>query len=117
MTSQVLEVLPQPLQISALPLYQQCGVNNVAWSRNDAMAVIRYLRTLEISVLGGDVYQFDKGLLTLTFDNWSCEKHPHESHEEYADRSQDVGLKYIESYANLGNVNPWFALVLGSESA
>jgi len=111
MDNPIFRRLPDSLQMSAQTLLEQCGVNNVAWSRADTLAVLESIGAMKVAVLGGDVYQFSNGRLSLTFDNWYCERQQGESPEEFASRSLSFGRDYVARYAVPENPSPWFALV------
>ncbi|HYW12857.1 MAG TPA: Imm40 family immunity protein [Longimicrobium sp.] len=103
--------LPMPLAKHAIPL-DEVGVNNVAWSSDHAFEVLQHLRVMGYGVLGGDVYEYQHGGLSLTYDNWSCDQNPGEPTSEYVRRSVATATDYIRTHASYRPTNCCYAMVL-----
>jgi hypothetical protein len=106
-----IELLPKELGDSGRDLRDECGVNNVAWNRKNAMMVVECLDP-KFAILGGDVYAMSAGQLSLTIDNWSCERGASEEDDVYIERSRARALQYLTSYQSPDNVDPWFTIVV-----
>lgn len=74
------------------------GINDLAWSKEDAKNLINEIMKDKVGILGGDVYKLTPKRLEPLSDNWSCEPKETESEEEYYSRSKSESLKYIENY-------------------
>jgi hypothetical protein len=74
------------------------GINDLAWSKENAKKLINTIMKDKIGILGGDVYKLTLKSLESLSDNWSCEPMEDESEEEYYSRSKSESLKYIENY-------------------
>lgn len=77
---------------------EKYGINDLAWSKEDAQALINSIMKDRVGILGGDVYKIESNRLEPLYDNWSCEIMKNESQEEYYLRSKIESLKYIENY-------------------
>ncbi|NGX38072.1 MAG: hypothetical protein K1000chlam2_01243 [Chlamydiae bacterium] len=77
---------------------EKYGINDLAWSKEDAKSLINAIMKDEIGILGGDVYKLTLNRLEPLCDNWSCEPIGTGSEEEYYSKSKSESLKYIENY-------------------
>ncbi len=77
---------------------EKYGLNDLAWSKEDATDLIQAIMKDRIGILGGDVYKLKSNRLEPLNDNWSCEPMSAESEEEYYVRSKTKSLNYIENY-------------------
>ena len=77
-------------------------LNDLAWTKEDALALIDSIINDEIGILGGDVCKITSSHLEFLYDNWSCEIDENELKEKYYSRSKIESKKYIENYP----VNP-----------
>ncbi len=86
------------------------GVRNWALDKDVALAALEQLRTMQVAVLGGDVYTVSGASLESNYDNWYCNRNSGEADVDFVERSISKARSYITSYqANLGNV--FFAIV------
>ena len=85
------------------------GIENWALSRPQALAAIEDLKSLKLTVLGGDVIQFVQDTPQLTYDNWFCEIEDNESNIAFAKRSLIVAKSFISGYRNADVPEPFFA--------
>jgi hypothetical protein len=76
----------------------QYGINDLAWSKKDAISLIGTIMKDKIGILGGDVYKLTSNRLEPLYDNWSCEPTNVEPEDEYYFRSKSESLSYIENY-------------------
>jgi hypothetical protein len=74
------------------------GINDLAWSKEDAKSLINQIMKDKVGILGGDVYKLTPKRLEPLSDNWSCEPMETEPEEDYYSRSKSESLKYIENY-------------------
>lgn len=77
---------------------EKYGIDNFAWSKENALKLIHMIEKEKIGILGGDVYKLASNLEPLS-DNWSCEPKETESEEEFYIRSKKESLEYIENYS------------------
>ena len=87
------------------------GIDELAWSRRDALHVIRLACEAGIGVLGGDVYRQDSGRYVPIYDSWYCERGEEERPGEFCTRSFEKATDYIQSYPESGG-SILFTLVL-----
>ena len=73
---------------------EKYGINDFAWTKEDAKNLICMIQKDKIGILGGDVYRLTSYLEALS-DNWSCEPNRSESEEDFFVRSKEEYLKYI----------------------
>jgi hypothetical protein len=102
-------------------LLQDCGLSlhtlnpgsqETALDRNSALEALRILSNYDISVLGGDVLEKNRGALQYTYANWYCTKHESEVHKQFARRSQRQAITYISKFIPTSGCLPFFVLVL-----
>lgn len=77
---------------------EKYGLNDLAWSKEDAKNLIRAIMKDRVGILGGDVYKLTSNRLEPLYENWACEQAAIESEEEFFLRSKFESLKYIENY-------------------
>ena len=77
---------------------EEYGINELAWTKENAKNIIQEIIEDKIGVLGGDVYKLSNNHLEPLSDNWACEPNVNESKEEYFFRSKLESLRYIEEY-------------------
>lgn len=75
-------------------------LNDRAYSKDDAIDLIKSIMNDEIGIWGGDVLQLVDNRLNPLSDNWYSEPKINESKEEFFFRSKSESLKYIESYSS-----------------
>jgi predicted aspartyl protease len=83
-------------------------INNWALNRDEAITAILKLYSLEIPILGGDVYKIVDDCFDFTYDSWCCDKNIGETDSQYLKRSIDESLQYIKNYLD---DNVFFAIV------
>ena len=77
---------------------EKYGLNDLAWSQEDAKTLINQIMNEKIGILGGDIYKLTLSRLESLSENWCCEPIQGESKEEYCFRSKSESLNYIENY-------------------
>ena len=77
---------------------EEYGLNDLAWSKEDAKKLLNEIMKDKIGILGGDVYRLTPTRLEPLPDSWSCEPMENEPEEHYYFRSKSESLKYIENY-------------------
>ena len=73
------------------------------WSKEIIIKFITDINTNSFVILGGDVLKVNKqnGFYEHTYDNWYVSKRaPKESFEDYAKRSREKALLYIQNYTS-----------------
>lgn len=87
------------------------GLNELAWSKTSAIAVIESVSTQNVVILGGDVYRRMSNDIASTYDNWSCTRLEGELQDAYAKRSCKKALDFITNYDTTNNEEIMFVLV------
>ncbi|MBX9838779.1 MAG: hypothetical protein K2X69_10770 [Silvanigrellaceae bacterium] len=77
---------------------ERYGLNDLAWTKEDAKKIINDIMEDEIGILGGDVYELTEDYLAPVYDNWLCKKNKNESLNDYYLKSKVESLNYIENY-------------------
>lgn len=90
---------------------EEYGLNDLAWSKEDATNLINSIMKDRIGILGGDVYKLTSNRLEPLYDNWACEPSAAESEEEYYLRSKSEALKYIENHLVQAGENIVFSII------
>ena len=91
---------------------EHIGVANLAWRREDALAILEALQGTSIAVLGGDVLDTAEGHLTYNYSNWFVEPLPQEAWSAFVIRSHRRAAEYIASYRHPNTGACAFTLVL-----
>ncbi len=87
------------------------GVNNWALDRDQAILTIDRLESLNIPILGGDVYEIVDDRMESNYDSWHCDRNPEEGIDEFVERSAGCARKYISNYNNPRGRKTYFVLV------
>lgn len=87
------------------------GINDVAYSKCEALKMITNLEEQGIPVLGGDVFILKENIPIPTYDNWYCDKNPQESYKEYVLRSCKKACEYVSTYRSNDLNNVVFSLI------
>lgn len=87
------------------------GINNVAYSKCEALRMIGCFEEQGIPVLGGDVFLLKDNIPSLTYDNWYCDKNPQESDQEYVIQSCKKAYEYVSTYNSADSNKVLFSLV------
>lgn len=74
---------------------EKYGLNDLAWSKEDAQNLIGAIMNDNVGILGGDIYKLNQDKLEILSDNWYCE--PMKTAEDYM-RSKVQSLNYIKKY-------------------
>ncbi len=69
-----------------------------AFSREEALKVVEEFKSLEVPILGGDVYALVEGTFNPNYDNWFYDPLPNEEQFEFLSRSLNKAALYIDSY-------------------
>lgn len=86
------------------------GVRNWALDRQAALAALERLATLQVAVLGGDVYAVRGESVESNYDSWYCTRDSGEGKAAFVVRSIAKAKSYIANYkAATGSV--LFAMV------
>ena len=92
------------------PLFD-VGINNWALTKSEAINVIEQLASLQVPILGGDVYQIINGTMQSNYDNWYCEPLPGETKSNFVERSKNKAKDFIMTYKSKDSYNTFFLLV------
>ena len=90
---------------------EEHGLNDLAWSKEDAINLIQSIMKDRVGILGGDVCELTSNRLKFCGDNWACRRIQTESEEAYNLRSKIKSLQYIEKYPVPPNKKIIFVLV------
>lgn len=91
---------------------QGVGINNWAFSKEDALNILDRFEELEVSILGGDVCELINNSIQPNYDNWYCNRLSSETNIEFSKRSIKRAKDYILNY-NVNNPNQiFFSFVL-----
>jgi hypothetical protein len=112
--NRVLEKLPARFHKSA-ELLQDVGLADVAWSIEEADALLDWLKGVNLAILGGDIYRQRDGRLTPTGDSWHCDRYPTEPRSAYVARAWDVAWRYLQSYVRRPQQKLFVGFVLSDE--
>lgn len=74
------------------------GLNDLAWSFQDARLLVESLKGHSVAILGGHLYVAHNGAIRPVYDNWYTERVLLESLAEYAARSQVHAKEYLAKY-------------------
>ena len=74
------------------------GINDPAWELHDARLLVQALTGTPVAILGGDVYFEQDGKIDTAYDSWHSERDSSESLEQYAVKSQERALEYLNTY-------------------
>ena len=74
------------------------GVSSVAFTKENALLILRIIREENIPILGGDVCFVINGNIQYTADNWSFSKKDDETLRQYTERSYQATIDYITKY-------------------
>jgi hypothetical protein len=88
------------------------GIYNWALEKEQVLAALAKMKSLNIPVLGGDVYMYKDDRLVPTYANWFCDQLGEETNKDYVLRSIDTAKVYIKKI-DLNGVVPYFVLVPG----
>ena len=88
------DFLPTKLLESGIFLIS-VGVASIAWKFEQAIEVIEYLHNHGYTILGGDVYAYDRSSIKSTYDNW-CHNESETEHDREAGRKK--AIDYITKY-------------------
>lgn len=89
-----------------------CGVDDVAWRRPDALAVIEAVRSAGLRVLGGDVLRRSHERIEFTYDSWHSQPEDLEDLESFARRSCDHACSYVTKYGQPEDDSLLFVVVV-----
>jgi len=109
---EIQQQVPEALSSRATSL-ESLGLQEVAWTKSDALELLAQLEGSAVAVLGGDVYSMSSGRLKPANENWSCERRSREGLQAYAERSQQVAVAFLRAYPDLPEA--LFALVLSQD--
>jgi immunity protein 40 of polymorphic toxin system len=104
-----INLIPKDMRKSELSL-ESIGVNDVAWSRKDAISIAWYIHNNNYAILGGDVLVIKNNKISYTYDNWSIDKKINSNMiwQEIIDISLKITTQYILKY-NEGNNNIYYS--------
>lgn len=94
-----LRLIPSELRNRGRSL-SDIGVNSIAWTKTDALEVIKILSEFGYKILGGDVINASKEKPCYTYDHWSSDKKTKglNNWDEMVRVSSEVAVNYINKY-------------------
>lgn len=96
-------------------LLSELGTQEYALDRQNAMSAIVIIEDLGIPILGGDVYLQSSEGIEISYENWSIERQPDESLDNYVFRSCVYTRDYIMRFSAQAEKLPLFVLVIASD--
>ncbi|ABX03821.1 MAG TPA: hypothetical protein DEF47_03715 [Herpetosiphon sp.] len=96
-------------------LLSELGTQEYALDQQDAMNAIVIIEDLAIPILGGDVYLQSLEGIEISYENWSINRQPGESLDNYVRRSCAYTRNYIARFPVQAEKLPLFVLVLASD--
>jgi hypothetical protein len=109
-----MDLFPPDLVPRSRSLHAELGVDELAWRRDDALAVLDGLDA-SVAVLGGDVYVERGGRLRVDGASWSCERRADEAMADFAARSRRQASEYIARFRNQSIDPSYFVLVVTAD--
>jgi len=88
------------------------GIEERAWSRDDAAKVVKLLNTQSVAVLGGDIYLKTGAGFEPTYENWFCASRAEETPRAFASRSHEESAAYLAGLHTSTAGETWVTLVL-----
>lgn len=76
---------------------EEYNLNDLCWTRENAIHLIHSIMEDDIGIWGGDVYRMSQHSEPL-YDNWHFEIEESESMKEFYKRSKIGSLEYIKNY-------------------
>ena len=89
------------------------GVDEGAYTYQDAIKLVEHLAEGPVAILGGDVYEDSSQGLRPTYEGWYCDPSPGEALDAYRKRSRDKALEYLKAFPD---TTAWFVLVMSDEA-
>ena len=89
------------------------GVNEWAFTKDEAISVVTQLKELNIPVLGGDVYEIREGRPHPIGENWSCNQEHDEPFTQFVERSASKATDYLTRYPTTAPDSHKFVVVPG----
>jgi hypothetical protein len=86
------------------------GSKEVALDRRNALEAVKLLAEDRIPILGGDVYFYHEGRMTVAYANWYTEREADESEGVYLQRSWEKAKDYISHFPESAEKTPMFVL-------
>ena len=105
-------LIPSNLMEKAVSL-KDIGIDQVAWKQQDAISVVEILAENRVLILGGDVYSYVEGRVKLTSDrdNWYMTITVNVQDGTLLQKSKDISIEYIKSYALQNGENYCYSIV------
>ncbi len=98
----ITSILPNEILVLGISLEPE-GINTLAWKYKDAINLVKYCRTHDIAILGGDVFrQIHGNRYQHTYDTWYLETDGYSAWDEYVDASCKHTFDKINTFSILG---------------
>ena len=96
---------------------EEKGIDNYAFSYQQAILLVDALRQSNVPILGGDVSLKLGSSIEPSYDNWYCDKIEDERDSDFLRRSCDVAETFIKEYKKNNIIKePLFAFVIGDNT-
>lgn len=90
----------------------EAGINNWAFSKEGALEILNRFEDLQISILGGDVFELTNSIVQPNYDNWYCNRLSNETDIEFSKSSIKRAKDYITNYNVSDSSQIFFAFVI-----
>ena len=74
------------------------GINAYALKKSDALEFLNILEQEKVPVLGGEAFSWKDNCLTLTYDNWFCNRDDSKNKDCFLLLSLEKARNFIENY-------------------
>jgi len=90
---------------------EDVGIRNWALTQEQALIALDQFEAKGIAILGGDVYEIQKGRLQANYDNWYYDRKYSESKMDFISRSVAKARAYISNYNLNQDAKYFFGIV------
>jgi len=106
--------IPEELRADAV-FVEGPGFSEMAWPREEALAVIESLMGTLVAVSGGDVYRSEAWGFVPAYEYWLCDRIQGEDSVNYAQRSRATAKRFVESHGGERPESVLFALAFDTQ--
>jgi len=109
--------IPEELRAAGIPVDPESDNDEIAWQHEDALRVLDSLRGTKVAVLEVFVYvpQPDGDTLLSANTGWACEPALGETASDFAVRSHEGAIAYMESLAKSGTDEAFYSMLFSEQ--